>query len=75
MFLGGDFVTVTQEGGSDWQALRPQVLGAIMDHYLAGLPSLGASSIFDHLNQLTLLDLRWTFVTKTQKNEKTTNQL
>ncbi len=40
VFLGGDFVTVTQADAADWQALRPQVLGAIMDHYLSGLPVL-----------------------------------
>ena len=40
VFLGSDFVTVTQNGDSDWQGLRPQVLGAVMDHFLAGLPVL-----------------------------------
>src|SRR3954470_8903316 len=28
VFLGGDFVTVTQTGDADWAQLRPQVLGA-----------------------------------------------
>ena len=37
VFLGGDFITVTK-GDSDWQALRPQVLGAIMEHFVAGRP-------------------------------------
>ncbi len=40
VFLGGDFVTVTQTGDVDWAQLRPQVLGAIMDHFMAGLPVL-----------------------------------
>ena len=40
VFLGGDFITVTQDNEADWQGLRPQVLGAIMDHYLSGLPVL-----------------------------------
>ncbi len=40
VFLGGDFVTVTQTGDADWAQLRPQVLGAIMDHFMAGLPVL-----------------------------------
>jgi Fe-S cluster biogenesis protein NfuA len=35
VFLGGDFVTVTQTGDADWAQLRPQVLGAIMDHFMA----------------------------------------
>jgi Fe-S cluster biogenesis protein NfuA len=36
VFLGGDFVTVTKNDLADWQALRPQVLGAIMEHFVAG---------------------------------------
>src|ERR687884_273923 len=38
VFLGSDFVTVTDDGSFGWQALRPQVLGAIMDHFMAGAP-------------------------------------
>jgi Fe-S cluster biogenesis protein NfuA len=38
VFLGADFVTVTKDWDSDWQMLRPQVLGAIMDHFMAGRP-------------------------------------
>ncbi len=40
VFLGSDFVTVTQSGDADWQSLRPQVLGAVMDHFVSGLPVL-----------------------------------
>ena len=38
VFLGGDFVTVTKSDVTDWQSLRPQVLGAIMEHFVAGRP-------------------------------------
>jgi Fe-S cluster biogenesis protein NfuA len=38
VFLGADFVTITKSDAIDWQALKPQVLGAIMEHFLAGLP-------------------------------------
>ena len=38
VFLGGDFITVTKSEGTEWQALKPQVLGAIMEHFVAGLP-------------------------------------
>jgi Fe-S cluster biogenesis protein NfuA len=38
VFLGGDFVTITKSDLSEWQALRPQVLGAIMEHFVAGRP-------------------------------------
>jgi Fe-S cluster biogenesis protein NfuA len=38
VFLGGDFITVTKAGDSDWFHLKPAVLAAIMDHFTAGLP-------------------------------------
>lgn len=38
VFLGGDFITVTKTDGVDWPTLKPQVLGAIMEHYVAGRP-------------------------------------
>lgn len=38
VFLGQDFVTVTKSDDTEWQMLRPRVLGAVMEHYLAGLP-------------------------------------
>ncbi len=37
VFLGADFITVTK-GDADWQSLRAQVLGAIMEHFVAGRP-------------------------------------
>ncbi len=40
VFLGADFVTVTKDEDTEWQALRPQVLGAVMEHCLAGQPML-----------------------------------
>jgi Fe-S cluster biogenesis protein NfuA len=40
VFLGNDFVTVTKTEDADWQRLKPRVLGAIMEHYLAGLPAI-----------------------------------
>jgi len=38
VFLGGDFITVTKSGDTTWQSLKPQVLGAIMEHFVAGRP-------------------------------------
>ena len=38
VFLGGDFITVTKTDETSWQALKPQVLGVIMEHFVAGLP-------------------------------------
>ena len=39
MFYGSDFVTVTKDD-SDWQHLKPAILGAIMEHYMSGAPLL-----------------------------------
>ncbi len=38
VFLGGDFITVTKSDIASWQGLKPLVLGAIMDHFVAGRP-------------------------------------
>jgi Fe-S cluster biogenesis protein NfuA len=38
VFLGGDFVTVTKTEDAEWQALRPRVLGAVMEHFVSGMP-------------------------------------
>ncbi len=40
VFLGGDFVTVTKSDETDWQGLKPQILGLLMEHLMAGLPIL-----------------------------------
>ncbi|HVY19201.1 MAG TPA: NifU family protein [Bauldia sp.] len=37
VFLGGDFITVTKTDG-EWQHLKPAVLGAIMEHFMSGMP-------------------------------------
>src|ERR1700709_553219 len=39
VFYGADFVTVTKDS-SDWQHLKPAILGAIMEHYMSGAPLL-----------------------------------
>src|SRR5260221_5683281 len=39
VFYGADFVTVTKDD-SDWQHLKPAILGAIMEHYVSGAPLL-----------------------------------
>ena len=40
VFLGADFVTVTKTDDRDWDVLRPQVLGGIMEHYQSGRPMI-----------------------------------
>jgi len=39
VFLGSDFITVTKSDG-EWQHLKPAILGAIMEHFLSGMPVL-----------------------------------
>jgi Fe-S cluster biogenesis protein NfuA len=39
VFYGYDFVTVTRDD-SDWQHLKPAILGVIMEHYMSGAPLL-----------------------------------
>ncbi len=38
VFLGSDFITVAKAEDIDWLELKPQVLGAIMQHFTAGEP-------------------------------------
>ncbi len=38
VFLGSDFISVSKDEAADWYQLKPSVLGAIMEHFTAGLP-------------------------------------
>lgn len=38
VFLGSDFVTVTKAENASWDVLKPSILTAIMDHFVAGTP-------------------------------------
>jgi len=40
VFLGSDFVTVTKEEARDWNHLKPALLGAIMEHFQSGQPTM-----------------------------------
>lgn len=40
VFLGSDFVTVTRHPAVDWDGLKPEVLGVIMEHAMSGLPAV-----------------------------------
>ena len=43
VFYGSDFVAVTKDA-SEWQHLKPAILGAIMEHYMSGAPLLADGS-------------------------------
>ncbi len=45
VFFGGDFVTVTKNDLNEWQALRPQVLGVLMEHFVAGRPIVDSEGL------------------------------
>jgi len=38
VFFGFDFVTITKSDETEWQHLKPAVLGVIMEHYMSGVP-------------------------------------
>lgn len=44
VFLGTDFVTVTKADAVDWYALKPSILGVVMEHFTAGRPVLVAEA-------------------------------
>ena len=43
VFLGSDFIAVTKAAG-EWQHLKPAILGAIMEHFMSGEPTVHAPS-------------------------------
>jgi NFU1 iron-sulfur cluster scaffold homolog, mitochondrial len=45
VFLGGAFITVTKTDAETWQSLKPQVLGAIMEHFVAGRPVIEGEAV------------------------------
>ena len=38
VFYGRDFVSVTSGQGTDWSALKPQVVAMLLDHFVSGAP-------------------------------------
>ena len=48
VFYGSDFISVTKTDASDWQQLKPAVLGTIMEHFTAGAPLLSPDAEVDH---------------------------
>lgn len=45
VFLGRDFVSISKDASKDWRHVKPMVLAAIMDHFMAGLPVVEASAV------------------------------
>ena len=40
VFLGADFITIAKKEAADWKDLKPEIMGAIMDHYASGQPAV-----------------------------------
>ena len=47
VYLGSDFVTVTKDPTSDWDHLRPALLGTIADFLSAGIPAIDEGQAAD----------------------------
>lgn len=43
VFFGSDFITVTKSDQSEWQVLKPAILGSIMEHFTSGEAVLSAA--------------------------------
>ncbi|MFV0292208.1 MAG: NifU family protein [Paracoccus sp. (in: a-proteobacteria)] len=44
VFLGSDFVTVTKTDDTQWDHIKPALLGAIMEHFQSGAPVMEGSA-------------------------------
>ena len=44
VFYGRDFISVTAGPGSDWSALKPQVVALLLDHFITETPLFVAAS-------------------------------
>jgi len=65
VFFGSDFITVTK-GASEWQQLKPAILGAIMEHFMSGAPVVsgageaasGSGEFFDEKDAETVATIK-----------------
>jgi len=48
VFLGADFVTVTKADAVEWQHIKPEILGAIMEHFQSGAAVLDGEAASGH---------------------------
>ena len=44
VFFGRDFISVTAGPGTDWRALKPQILSVLLDHFSSGAPLFNPGS-------------------------------
>lgn len=48
VFLGSDFITVTKADDAEWQHLKPEILGAIMEHFQSGARAIEGEAEAGH---------------------------
>ena len=51
VFYGSDFISVTAAPGASWDALEPQVVGMLLDHFVSAAP-LFEAGIIDQIKEL-----------------------
>ncbi len=54
VFFGTDFVTVTKSDDTEWDHIKPAILGAIMEHYQSGAAAVegeGAAAHKEHASE------------------------
>ncbi|MGY6696740.1 MAG: NifU family protein [Roseinatronobacter sp.] len=48
VFLGSDFITVTKTDDIEWQHIKPEILGAIMEHFQSGAAAIEGEAEAGH---------------------------
>ncbi len=48
VFFGSDFVTVTKDDGTEWDHIKPAILGAIMEHFQSGAAAMEGTAASGH---------------------------
>ncbi len=56
VFLGRNFISITKEEGRDWIALKPLILGLIMDHLTTGQTIIETTQASNTKNQRPVVD-------------------
>jgi len=47
IFFGYDFITVTKNDETDWQHMKPAILGAVMEQFMSGQPVITSGQAED----------------------------
>jgi len=50
VFFGSDFITISKNDDSQWELMKPMILGAITDHYTSEDKVMESENIYDNKN-------------------------